>query len=41
MHFEFTSDNGLYTVGKKFTNLNLTLEENYLTKKHKLEPAIN
>ena len=41
MHFKFTSDNGLETIAKKFTNLYLTLGENHMTEKHKLEPTID
>ena len=41
MHFKFPSDNGLSTNAKKSTNLYLTLEENHMTEKHKLEPVIN
>ena len=41
MHFKFTSDNGLETTEKKSTNLYLTLGENHMTEKHRLEPAVN
>ena len=41
MHFKFTSDYGLQTFAKKSANLQLTLAENHMTEKHKLEPAIN
>ena len=41
MHFKFTSDNGLYTIAKKSTNLWLTLGDIHMIKKIKLEPAIN
>ena len=40
MHFKFASDDGLYII-KKYSNLNLTLGENHMNKKRKLEPAIN
>ena len=39
MHFKFTADNGLKTI-EKTTKLYLTLPKNYVTKKHKREPAI-
>ena len=41
MRFKFTADNELQIIAKKSTNLYLTLGENYMTEKHKLEPAIN
>ena len=41
MHFKFTLDNGLETTAKKSSNLNLTLGENQMTEKHRLEPAVN
>ena len=41
MHFKFTSDNGLGTTAKKSTNLYLTLGENHMTEKHRLDPAVN
>ena len=41
MHFKFTSDNGLETIAKKSTNLYVTVGENHMTEKHKLEPTID
>ena len=41
MHFKFTSDNALETISKKSTNLYLTLGENHMSEKHKLEPTID
>ena len=37
MHFKFTSDNGFETIAKKLTNQYLTLGENHMTEKHKLD----
>ena len=41
MHFKFTSDNGLETSAKNSTNLYLTLGENHMTEKYRLDPAVN
>jgi len=41
MHFKFSSEYGLETIEKKSTNLYLTLGENHMTEKHKLEPTID
>ena len=41
VRFKFTSDNGLETSAKKSKNLYLTLGENHMTEKHRLEPAVN
>ena len=37
MHFKFTLDNGFETITKKSTNQYLTLGENHMTEKHKLD----